>query len=279
MKKMITVLDGLNYSSSAVEYAVFIAQQEMAHLVGVFPEDITYRSYALYDLVDESGVSDQRIRDYADKDKQTRARSVERFELACQEAGLNYSVHKDQDIALDAILHESIYADLMIISSKETFNRRKEDPPSHFLKHLIAEAVCPILLVPSAFKGLDKSVMLYDGSPSSVYAIRMFDYTLPSLKYKPVKVVSVKSPSSDLHLPDGKLMKEFMKRHYPDASYHVLQGIPWEVIPEYLQKGHSSTIVVLGAYHRSRLSRWFHPSMADALLSALAYPLFIAHCK
>lgn len=55
MKKMIVVLDGLKYSSSAVAYAVFIAQQEMAHLVGVFPEDFTYRSYALYDLADESG--------------------------------------------------------------------------------------------------------------------------------------------------------------------------------------------------------------------------------
>lgn len=137
----------------------------------------------------------------------------------------------------------------------------------------------PLLLVPGNFKGLDSSVLLYDGSPSSVYAIRTFDYILPGLKYKPVEVLSVKSPATDLHLPDGKLMKEFMKRHYPDASYHVLQGIPWEIIPAYLQKADSSTVVVLGAYHRSRLSRWFHPSMADTLLSSLECPLFITHCK
>lgn len=279
MKKIIAAIDGLNYSDSTVAYAVCIAKQERAHLVGVFPEDISNRSYALYELVDESGISDQRIRELANRDRDARARSVDRFELACQQSGLQYSVHKDKDIAIDALLHESIYADLMIIESKESFNRLKEDKPSRFLQHLLAEAVCPILLVPAGFIEIDKSVLLYDGSPSSVYAIKMFDYTLPGLKYKPAEVISVKSPASSLHLPDGKLMKEFMKRHYPHADYQVLQGVPWEVIPAYLQKESSSTIIVLGAYHRGRLSRWFYPSMADVLLYELQSPLFIAHCK
>jgi nucleotide-binding universal stress UspA family protein len=279
MKKIIVVLDGLSYSSSAVAYAVFISKQEMAHLVGVFLNDISYRSYALYDLVDESGVSDQRIRDLSDKDRHMRSKSVQQFELACQQAGLHYSVHKDNDIAIDALLHESIYADLMIIESKEAFNRVREEIPSHFLRHLMAEAVCPILIVPAEFMGIDKSIILYDGSPSSVYAIRMFDYTLPTMKYLPVEVISVKSPAASLHLPDGKLMKEFMKRHYPDATYQVLQGIPWEIIPPHLQNEGTSTVVVLGAYHRNRISRWFYPSMADTLLAELQCPLFIAHCK
>ncbi|MBO9729679.1 MAG: universal stress protein [Chitinophaga sp.] len=279
MKKIIAVLDGLSYSSSTVEYAVYIAKQEMAHLVGVFPEDISYRSYALSELVDEWDVSDQRIKDFAEKDRHTRAKSVERFELACQQSGLNYSVHRDNDTAIDTLLHESIYADLMIISSKEAFNRLKEEKPSLFMRHLLGEGMCPILMVPEEFTGINKSVLLYDGSPSSVYAVKMFDYTLSSMKYMPTEVLAVKSPAASLHLPDGKLMKEFMKRHYPHATYQVLQGIPWEVIPEYLQKEDSSTVVVLGAYHRNRLSRWFYPSMADTLLAALQSPLFIAHCK
>lgn len=279
MKKIIAVLDGLNYSSSTVEYAISIASQEMAHLVGVFPTDISYRSYAFEDLVDESGVSDQRIKDFAEKDRRTRQKSIQQFELACQQSGLNHSLHKENDTAIEAVLHESIYADLLIIESREAFNRVKEEKPSHFLSQLLAEAVCPVLLVPSEFTGISKSVLLYDGSPSSVHAIKMFDYTLSSLKHLPAEVVSVKSPKSSLHLPDGKLMKEFMKRHYPQATYQVLQGIPWEVIPAYLHGVGASTIIVLGAYQRNRLSRWFFPSMADTLMQELQSPLFIAHCK
>ncbi|SKA30592.1 hypothetical protein SAMN04488128_103317 [Chitinophaga eiseniae] len=279
MKKIVAILDGLSYSSSTVEYAVFIAKQEKAHLVGVFPKDINYRSYAYYDLVDETGIPDQEMKSFAEKDTHTMGKSIQQFELACQQSGLNYSLHKDNDIAIEAVLHESIYADLMIIESKEAFTRVKEEKPSHFLSQLFAEAVCPILVVPSEFTGISKSVLLYDGSPSSVHAIRMFDYTLSGLKHIPTEVVSVKSPKSSLHLPDGKLMKEFMKRHYPQATFQVLKGIPWEVIPAYLQEESSDTVIVLGAYRRSRLSRWFYPSMADILLQELRSPLFIAHCK
>jgi nucleotide-binding universal stress UspA family protein len=36
-------------------------------------------------------------------------------------------------------------------------------------------------------------------------------------------------------------------------------------------------LIVLGAYRRSRVSRWLKPSLADGLMKQLGYPLFIAH--
>lgn len=279
MKKIIAVLDGLKYSASTVEYAIFIAKQEKTHLVGVFLEDMSYRSYALSELVDKSGVSDQRIREYIEHDKQLRSKSVKQFEQACQLAGLNYSIHKDKDTAMEALLHESIYADLLIINANETFSHVTESKPSHFMRHLMADVSCPMLLVPSKFHHINKSALLYDGTPSSVYAIRMYDYILPAFKNLPTEVISVKSLAASMHLPDGKLMKEFMKRHYPDATYTVLKGIPNEEIITYLKKENRNSIIVLGAYHRSGLSRWIYPSLADNLLIGLKSPLFIAHSK
>jgi hypothetical protein len=38
-------------------------------------------------------------------------------------------------------------------------------------------------------------------------------------------------------------------------------------------------LVVLGAYRRSQISRWFKTSMADILMKELETPLFIAHNK
>lgn len=38
-------------------------------------------------------------------------------------------------------------------------------------------------------------------------------------------------------------------------------------------------LVVLGAYRRNELSRWFKTSMADTLMKELDTPLFIAHNK
>ena len=39
------------------------------------------------------------------------------------------------------------------------------------------------------------------------------------------------------------------------------------------------SLVVLGAYQRGMVSRWFRASMADVLMRDLKLPLFIAHSK
>ena len=74
-------------------------------------------------------------------------------------------------------------------------------------------------------------------------------------------------------------MKEFMLRHFPNTNYFVLKGLPETVILKYLKAQKENPLIVLGAYRRSRVSRWFHPSMADVLMSQLQLPMFIAHNK
>ncbi len=100
---------------------------------------------------------------------------------------------------------------------------------------------------------------------------------LPALKEHSTKVLSVKPMSQSLHLPDNKLMKEFMKRHFPQAAYKVMKGIPETEIVNFLKQEKQWPLVVLGAYRRGMVSRWFRPSMADVLMKELKLPVFIAH--
>jgi hypothetical protein len=55
MKKIIAAFDGLKFSHSACDYAVFLAKKTGAHLVGVFLDDFSYHSYKVYDLIREDG--------------------------------------------------------------------------------------------------------------------------------------------------------------------------------------------------------------------------------
>jgi nucleotide-binding universal stress UspA family protein len=73
------------------------------------------------------------------------------------------------------------------------------------------------------------------------------------------------------------LMKEFMKRHYPKAVYKILKGVPENEIISYVKNQQHQALLVLGAYQRGRISRWFRPSMADQLMKNLKTPLFIVH--
>ena len=74
-------------------------------------------------------------------------------------------------------------------------------------------------------------------------------------------------------------MREFIKRHFPKAVYIVVKGIAKEQIAGHLRNHKENELVVLGAYRRSELSRWFKISMADVLMNELDTPLFIAHNK
>jgi nucleotide-binding universal stress UspA family protein len=135
------------------------------------------------------------------------------------------------------------------------------------------------LIVPKNYKSIEKLVLLYDGKPSSVFAVKMFGYLLNPIKELPTEVISVKEQETSLHLPDNRLIKEFIKRHYPKAEYIVLKGIAEEEIYRYLHRSKEGVMIVLGAYRRGKLSRLFNPSMADYLLGELNLPLFIAHNK
>ncbi len=279
MKKILAAFDGLKYSNNTKDYAINLAKLSHAHLVGSFLDDPTYTSYKIYDLIVEEGATEARLKQFELNDKETRQASSENFEKACQLAGLEYTVHHDRNIAIRELKHESIYADLMVIDEKETLTHYTEKLPTRFIRDLLIDVQCPVLLVPGKFKPITKIILLYDGEPSSVHAIKMFSYLLPQLKHLDTEVISANPVNKALHLPDNKLMKEFMKRHYPKATYTILKGIAEEEIIKHLKQQKENALVVLGAYRRSTMSRWFRESMADILMKETKLPLFVAHNK
>jgi nucleotide-binding universal stress UspA family protein len=280
MKKIIAAFDGLKFSTSTRDYAIQLAKQSNAHLVGVFLDDFTYHSYKIYDLLrEEGGVFESKQKRLDKKDAKTRAMAVNSFETACQKAGIEYTLHRDRSIAIQELLHESIYADLIVIDSTETLTHYTEKIPTRFIRALLSEVQCPVLVVPHKYKPIEKLVLLYDGEPSSVHAIKMFSYLLAYLKQTPAESLSVNPPGSSLHIPDNRLMREFMKRHFPEISYKTLKGLAETEIVSHLKEEKNSPLVILGAYRRSTVSRWFRASMADVLMKDLKLPLFIAHNK
>jgi nucleotide-binding universal stress UspA family protein len=208
-----------------------------------------------------------------------RTASVEQFETACSRSGVEHSIHHDRNIAIKELLHESIYADLLVISSRETLTHYNEKLPTRFIRDLLRNAQCPVLIVPPTFSSIDNLVLLFDGQPSSVHAIKMFSYCLDALKQYPTSILNVKEKDQSSHIPDNRLMKEFMRRHFPLAEFKVLKGDPGPAIVNYLEDKDPGSLIVLGAYGRNAASGWFRESMADILLKDLKVPLFIAHHK
>lgn len=279
MKKFLAVFDGFKMSASTLDYAIQLARAANAHLVGVFLDEFTYRSYSVTGVVKTYKDYESALKILDEKDKKKRDAAANSFRKACGEAGIKFSIRRNKTIAIQGLKHESMFADLVIINEYETFTRIKEEPPTRFIKDLLTDVQCPVLVVPNKYKLIDKIVLLYDGSPSSLYACKMFGYLLGNLVEHHVEVLTIKNRDNSLSLPDNKLMREFIKSNFPRAKFSVKKGNAEEKVVAHLGHHKGNELAVLGAYRRSELSRWFKTSMADVLMKQLDMPLFIAHNK
>lgn len=277
MEKIVAAIDGLKFSESTAQYAVQMAKALNAHLVGVFLEDFTYHSFRIFEVAGDDEFTEMRRRELEEQDTAMRREAIDRFDQICREAGVAFSTRQDRNIAIQELLRESVFADFLVIDRKETLTRFEEEVPTRFIRELLERVQCPVLLVPSAYDRIDSVQLLYDGQPGSVYAIKTFCHVLPELRKLPAQVVTVSTDREEPHIPDSRLLKEFMYRHFPEVSYKIYQGIPETEIIQHIKASNGHPLVVLGAYRRGLVSRWFRPSMADILMQNTNVPLFIAH--
>ena len=172
MKKIIAIFDGLKFSESTLKYAVNLGIQNDATITGIFLESPTYTSRGIYQLYPDKEFSLSSVRQLALHDKKERDLSADRFEAACQDAGIKYKVHHDKENAINEVIEESKYADLLVIDASETLNRYTETMPTHFIHQVLSGAKCPVLLLPKHFTEIKKISWLYDGSSASIYAFK-----------------------------------------------------------------------------------------------------------
>lgn len=280
MKKFLAVFDGYKISKSTLEYAIQLTKSADKHLVGIFSGEFIYQNHSLYEARTTHKGYEKVLKELNEQNAKKAEDGAIEFQTACENAGIRFSIHKDKNIAISELKKESMYADLIVINKNETFTRLKEQPPTPFMKDLLVDVQCPVLVVPSIFKPIEKIIMLYDGAPTSVYAIKMFSYVLGNPANLPVKIFTVKDQKkSAFYVPENKPMREFIKRHFPKATFTVTRGNAELEIIRYMKHLPKNELVVLGAYQRSEVSRWFKTSMADKLMCELEMPLFIAHNK
>lgn len=276
MKKILAVFDGTRYSEGASKYAIEMAKATNSMLVGAFILDLRYLNltYAYawdQPFIDYTGIENEQKEELEKIDLNIRL-----FKRACEEKGVHHKIHLDKGVPLQEVLKESVFADVLIVDAHTGFFSLGENNPSPFLKDLLADSHCPVLIVPHHYSYFDKVVLCYDGTPSSVYAIKMFAYLFPELHEMETIVVSVNETSIN-HLKDGSNIKDLVKQHYNTASYEILKGNAGDELVSFLKQHGENAIVVMGAYGRNALSRLFQQSLSNRIIKELNTPVFITH--
>jgi len=274
MEKILLALDAHQLETNTIDFACFIARLTGSKLTGMFLEDVlqdemTYVSgTARPTCIGRLGEQEEGPEDIV-------SHNIKRFKESCICRETTGLIHRDRGIPLSEVVEESRFADLIIVDPVTSFSRSDRSVPSRFVKDVLLDSECPVLIAPYSFDGLDKVIFTYNGTQSSVFAIKQFTYLFPALADKKAIVVNV-SKEDKQSIEQQFKMKEWLKTHYRDVEFVILKGDATDEMFGYLIEK-KNAMVVMGAYGRSLLSRFFQPSHARLVVKTVNLPVFITH--
>ncbi len=272
MKKIILVFDGNHFSEGAFKMATFINEIEEVMVTGVFLQPIDYRDIVGYSSMGDG--SPITVAPYQ-TDESVTTKIVKTFENRCQHAGLEFRTHRDTDLfALQELQTETRFADLMILSSELFYDNIGSKQPNDYLKKVLHQSECPVLLVPESYKMPEKLILAYDGEEDSVFAIKQFTYLFPKLFNWETKLVTLEEEAETL--PHQELIEELAAKHFSNLTLEVVTTETRTTFPSWISEQEGS-ILVAGAYGRSELSSLFKKSFLSEVIEEHKIPVFIAH--
>ena len=267
MKRIILLIDALNFKAQTLDFAAFIAKQGKSKLVGVFAEKHvldaspslkTIGGQVLVEEITEPLDEQRQQRDLVDK-------NMKLFTEGCEQREINSDIKLLHNCSLETLINETRYADLLI--TDPAFSMLDENVlPSKFIMELLNKAECPVLIAPDYFDGIEDIVLAFDGSASSVFAIKQFYYQLHELANKNVHVLHISDENKEgANTKEYDLLTDWLHLHFAHVSFINLKGNARDIMFEYFMtyNEHSNKMLVTGAFGRSLLSSFFKPSAAE----------------
>jgi hypothetical protein len=274
MEKLLLAQDAQCLKMSAIDFGCYVARLSRSRLTGVFLEDVqSERPAAVNQGARRPGATD--IYHQPDEAASITEENIRLFREACVCRGVTSGIHRDRGVPTAEILEESRFADLVVVDPEISFTPGNESLPGHFVHDILSKAECPVIMAPYDFESIEQIYFAYNSTPSSMFAIKQFTYLFPDLTKKKVTVLNVRS-TVDEGVEDSFKMKGWMKEHYDEVEYVLLRGDPADQLFAYLLEKKNG-IVVMGAYGRGMLSRFFKPSHARLIIKTVNMPIFIAH--
>jgi hypothetical protein len=194
----------------------------------------------------------------------------------CAAAGISFVAVYEKEITLSQLIGQATYHDLVIADARTDFNDYLLTSMNASLKDMLVDAHCPVLLIRPGRESLSKIIFTYDGSYSSMHAIKMFCYLFPMSRNIPVLLISVNSNRDD-QAENEKLLEEWLSHHYTNIEKDVLRQNAKEQLLDAVNKFTGNVCVVISAYGKEAYARIFHPSHVHLLLKFSKASLFVSH--
>jgi hypothetical protein len=197
------------------------------------------------------------------------------FYDACMSRGVTVQVIRNRQATLEQLVTESRFADLIILDPEISLGPSEEVVLSREVEEFIHQAECPVIVAPYNFYGIDEIIFAYDGSKSSVFAIKRFLELFPELSHLKATALQI-AEGTPIRFRENSRVVQLIAAQFPQVQFKQLTGKASDQLFSYLIDK-NQTLLVLGAYGRGFSSMMFRPSIARLIVKTLNLPVFISH--
>lgn len=270
MKKVLLAFDGTNFSEGAFEFARKMNETERVYLTGIFLPQVDYANLWSYGSGSEGPSFIPLIEG---RDTEVIQKNIARFEQKCKDHHIHYTLHKDVfDFAVPELLKQTRFADIAILGSQRFYETLGTDGPNEYLREALHSSECPVLVVPEKFDYPTVNILTYDGSESSVYAIKQFSYLFPEFRNHPTLLVT----AGEKEIPAEQNIMELVSKHFPQLEIITLDINPKKYFATWASEK-KGAILVSGSFHRSAFSEMLRKSFIADVIGLHELPVFTAH--
>ena len=276
MEKLRFISDAVALNKQCLDFACYLGNLTRSKVTGVFLEN--------QELELRSGESLREIAVCApvpgtplDVQKQLyRDENISLFKNICTTGGVTYEIHTNTGMPAAEVIKESRYADLLVMDATTSFSWKPENIPTAFAREVLEKSECPVVIAPTEFDGIDEIVFAYNGSKSSMFAIKQFAHLFPLLRQKKVTVLGITEAARPVK-GYNDLFDEWLHIHYDQVEMMMIEDDNVRgALMEYLF-GREKVFIVMGAYGRGLLSTIILPNPAAPIIDLINQPVFIAH--
>ena len=272
MKKAVIPFNGEKFSQSAFSFASALNNSKPILLTGIFLSQVEFSSFFLFPpslpggrTLLENNTDDEDVR-----------KNIERFTSLCKTNNIACKIHEDLcDFAVPELVKETRFADLLIIGSEMFLEKISyENDYDTFLKDTLQHTECAVMVVPEKFIFPSMNLLVYDGSTSSVFAIKQFAYLFPHLCDNKTVLVYTAEETEDI--PAMVNIEELASIHFSDLAITVINNERKSNLADWVLK-YENPLLISGSFGRSGFSSLFTKNFVIDIIRAQKIPVFIAH--
>lgn len=272
MQQILLVLNPLSLNTASIDFAAYIATLTRSRVMGMFIDDEKVHS-ALPESTYESKDEEVTAANYSSMNNRFTEENLQLFNEICARHQVGCSIYYAKGLAADEVIKESRFSDLIIMDGETSLPSDKMgEIPSRFVRDILTASECPVVISPLKFDKINEVIFTYDGSKSSMFAIKQFTYLFPSLDETKITLVQI-TPNEVNKLTEHENLKKWLMMHYNAVHLEILHGTPDAELFKKLVATRNK-LLVMGAYGR----RWvLNHSTANLILKNIDIPVFIAH--